>query len=588
MQENRGKGAKLEFSCTVPSGFDRTEIRVYSDRNTVISKDSDVKECDPNKNTKLFGRAYDGAYSTDMLFPVVDIDFTDDMEGVLLFENAIGGIIRVNPMYHPDEQIAIEEKTIIPASYLEWWENWVYCNEPNCRLQGFYLRKTMNPGKVNECFSILSNGWNGRIDLIGIDSEGESLIVSQTYGVPSVDLFEENNQNDLSSENLVRALNNSLQYLLDCQDLNPKSPMYRALNLFYDYEAKTYRHKTWLWTHAPAMQAFVRALDVEECQKKFGKERLLRFARDLGDLGIDYQELDKSKPYYGMMLCRYDFSLFNLKGYESKYSPVDSLFFAGIGMMPLYHATGEKKYLDFCTTMVDATTEMLQKDPLIQQDYYPVTGGWKTNMVNEAGFGMEGIADTYLETKDPAYLETGKICIEQLVYHLENDEGLWDKNYFRHSKRVDPNDYLTRGMAWGFMGISSAYRMGLGDKYLKKCRVMADYMAKSQRPDGAWSFYFNTKDDSRGISEKGTAAWCYLFYRMYGMTGEQKYLDTARTSLNWLINNQYLEADVQGRGGIPAETPQSGVVFRSFFKLSCSYTVSFFALGLLEELKLRE
>jgi hypothetical protein len=75
---------------------------------------------------------------------------------------------------------------------------------------------------------------------------------------------------------------------------------------------------------------------------------------------------------------------------------------------------------------------------------------------------------------------------------------------------------------------------------------------------------------------------------MYGMTGEQKYLNTARAALNWLINNQYLEADAQGRGGIPAETPQSGVVFRSFFKLSCSYTVSFFALGLLEELKLRE
>jgi hypothetical protein len=74
---------------------------------------------------------------------------------------------------------------------------------------------------------------------------------------------------------------------------------------------------------------------------------------------------------------------------------------------------------------------------------------------------------------------------------------------------------------------------------------------------------------------------------MYGITGEQKHLATARAVLNWLVDNQYLGPDAQGRGCIPAETPQSGVVFRSFFKFSCSWKVSFFFLGLLEELKLR-
>lgn len=578
---------KIQITETINKQYDYIEIRLYSERNIPVCRDSDVREEDPNKDFKRFSRAFDGMYNMDYLFPVVDIKMDEEMEGVMLFSHTIGGWYKVNPMFYPQKH-KIKAINVIPAKQLEEWENWIYFSEPNCRCEGFYIRKQITEfnEQLNCEFDTLSNGWNGEAAIIGVINEREEVISKRTISVASVKKQTAVQRNNLEEGNLLTALNNSLQYLLDSMDQNPNSPMYRGLNLFYDYDAKTYRQKYWLWTYAPAIQTFVRAMDIPVCEKKYGKDCLLAAARDLGNLVVRYQELDEEKPYHGLVLCRYDYSVFNLEGYDSKYSPADGLMLAGIGLLPLYQKTKDRKYLNFCKTMVNATGELLKLDSIIQQDYYPIMESWKTNTVNEAGFGMEGIADLYQLTGDERYLKIGKVYIDQLIEYLENEDGLWDKNYFRHSQKVDKNDFLTRGMAWAMMGVTSAYRMSGEETYLEKSKVMAQSLMEHQLPDGSWAFYYNQGPEVYGVSEKGTAAWCYLFYRMYHMTQDKEYLDTARKALTWLINNQYYDSDIQGHGGIPARTPQSGVVSRAFYKLSCSYTVGFFSLALLEELSI--
>lgn len=576
---------KIKITEEFKKQYDCVELRLYSERNSPVCRDSDVREEDPNKDFKLFARAFDGMYNMDYLFPVVDIRMDDDMDGVLLFSHVVGGWYKVNPMFYPEKH-QINTVNIIPAKQLEEWENWIYFAEPNCCCEGFYIRKqiTETNERLDYEFDTLSNGWSGYVEIVGVVNDEEEIINKQKVTLDAAIKMNEVKKDDLSEENLLTALNNSLQYLLDSMDQNPRSPMYRGLNLFYDYDAKTYRQKYWLWTYAPAIQTFIRAADLPACQKLFGSVQLLGAAKDLGDLAVKYQELDIEKPYCGMTLCRYDYSIFHLEGYDSKYSPADGLMLAGIGMIPLYDKTGDINYFNFCKQMVEATGELLKMDTVIQQDYYPVMEAWKTNTVNEAGFGMEGIAELYRMTGDAEYLKIGKKYIDQLIDYLENEDGLWDKNFFRHSGRIDRNDFLTRGMAWAMMGITSAYRMSGEETYLQKSKKMAQSLMNHQLSDGSWSFYYNQGTERYGVSEKGTAAWCYLFYRMYHMTQEKQYLDTARKALGWLINNQDSGSDVQGHGGIAARTPQSGVVSRAFFKLSCSYTVGFFALALLDEL----
>jgi hypothetical protein len=63
-------------------------------------------------------------------------------------------------------------------------------------------------------------------------------------------------------------------------------------------------------------------------------------------------------------------------------------------------------------------------------------------------------------------------------------------------------------------------------------------------------------------------------------------LAAARKALQWLIDNQYIGPDPDGFGSVIGCSPHSGVVYRNWFNLSCTYTSGFFGLAALEELKL--
>ena len=80
-----------------------------------------------------------------------------------------------------------------------------------------------------------------------------------------------------------------------------------------------------------------------------------------------------------------------------------------------------------------------------------------------------------------------------------------------------------------------------------------------------------------------------LFYQLYEYTKDERHLNTARKALRWCINNQYMDPENSpAYGGIMGNNRESGVVYRRFSPLICSYTVGWYGLALLEELKLQE
>ncbi|MDR1439594.1 MAG: hypothetical protein LBJ10_06155, partial [Clostridiales bacterium] len=384
---------------------------------------------------------------------------------------------------------------------------------------------------------------------------------------------------------LLEALKANIGFILRSIVRDERAPMHGGAHLFYDYDARTFRQKNWLWTYGPSMRTLLVGMKVPEIARAFGAEEMLAAAAGMGEICLRNLETNPAKPFRGLMLCRYEMTPVNSRlGYELKYSPADGLFQAGWGMIPLYRQTGDPRYLRFCSDMADATGELLERDVVVQQDYYAVTGSWKTNTMNESGFGMEGLAELYRETGDKRYRDIGKKYIDQLIGCLETDEGVWARNYFRHSRRVQPPDYATRGMGWAMMGVSSAARMRLGEPYLRKSVAMAEHVMKHQLGNGGWRYVYNSGSDQLGMSEKGTAVWAAMLFRLCRLTGAQRYRDAAGRAVKWLMGAQYLGPDREGHGGVPIIGPQSGIVYRPYYKMACQYTAGFFGLALLESL----
>jgi len=91
-----------------------------------------------------------------------------------------------------------------------------------------------------------------------------------------------------------------------------------------------------------------------------------------------------------------------------------------------------------------------------------------------------------------------------------------------------------------------------------------------------------------GISEKGTALWSLLLYRLHHVTGNPAHLQSARRALRWCLDNQYDGPDPEARGSIVARSQSSAVGYRWWFDVSCAYTSAFYGLAAIEELHLQE
>jgi uncharacterized protein YyaL (SSP411 family) len=136
-------------------------------------------------------------------------------------------------------------------------------------------------------------------------------------------------------------------------------------------------------------------------------------------------------------------------------------------------------------------------------------------------------------------------------------------------------------------GLLAAHRLQPDGTYLKKAEKMATMALQGQKEDGSWNVEYDHTAKEVGVSEKGTALWSYLLYQLYEANHQMVFLTAARKALSWCIAQQKF-SEQEGYGGIAGISIASGVTYRAFYPLSCSYTAGFFGLALLSEQRISE
>ena len=440
---------------------------------------------------------------------------------------------------------------------------------------------------------MLSEDWGGKVSIYGINKKDKKLLSAHVVvSSPEDQLNKALNKykpKELSKERLLASLKATVEFTLRMQDKTPNSPTNGGLNLFYDYKAKTYRRPHWIWASGPSIKLLIdTANNVPEITQNISKKHLIEVATQIGVTSQKFQIKDPAHPAYGIVTSRWKEigeKLEQHAGFEEYYSIADALFLVGWGWMPLYRETGELKYLEDSKLMVESAQKLLDAYEVVPMDYIVSEKKWKDYTISEAGFGPEGICEVYLDTKDETVKTTGKLYINRLLNRFQQDDGLWARKFNFNPEITIPSIKHTRGQGWAMEGLISSYIMTKDVKYLKLAERMADVLMKYQNEAGYWAYSFDKPASEVGISEKGTALWSLLFYRLYDINKNPEYLETARKALIWCLDNQYMGEDVEGHGGLIGITSQSGVTYRNWYPMACSYTSGFFGLAVLEELK---
>ncbi|MCH6259143.1 hypothetical protein MLD52_21480 [Puniceicoccaceae bacterium K14] len=594
----------ISVSVELPEEYSRIRWEIESDRNQTIAKFSERSVHAPDSYKYP-------PYSDDheIWFPTIDIELDPSYTSVSLFENVSNGdTVCLNGNFWDD--CSALETDVRYDHHLEEWENQLFVSSSTAELKSFHIEKSSTPKKNDRHatlrFTSLAKEWNGVVSAWGQTENGDWVKIAakhiKTKAVESDERGEAITTELLDRETVVQNLHTTLNFLLNSQNTNPLSPSYGSLNLFYDLDSKTYRRSDWFWSLGPALNFLTDVTNFEEIADTVSYKKINTSARLVAEASLRQQVTDPSHPAYGLVMCRYDPRTDSPHGAEGYYSPADSYFLAGWGWMPYYLASGDQRFLDASVLMTEGISKILTYDEVVEQDYLMKEGRWKNWTMDESGFGMKGAEQVFKVTQDKDHQAIGRAYIESLLAVLEREDGLWDRTWHRNSpERADngwPVDtplgtpklikmrYNTRGLGWAMIGLLSSHGlMPEDDVYLNKAIRLAQHLVDAQAAEGHWEFQFSGNNPYAEVSAKGTALWSLLFYQLYEYTKNPEHLDTARKALVWCINNRYLGSDPEAYGGIDETNRESGVVYRRWNRLVCGYTMSWFGLALIEELK---
>ena len=574
----------IDISRILPLQIKEVELRFRSERNKVISKITDISPAHPAPKTVLPSPKPD----KEVWYPVVDLELNPGMAGVLRWQTA-PRLVAFNHHFHGKTETGRREMTVT-ADMLEHWENNAYC-EPAVALEDFYLKT--NVPVINGClkYSVMPLGeeWAGSVAMVDADS-GKEIEIARYAPKAPVAAASAGSQSEtaLTKETLEQSLLDSVNYILRSQNRNPASPTFGGLHLFYDLDARTYRSSYWIWGAGPAVSALLEAEKIPAVARNFPAHHLGSIADEIGRSGLALRIMEPGHPAYGIPISRWRRAIELPYGFEQCAAPSDANFLSGWAWIPLYRATGNPEYLQAAKLLADSTARLMRDYELVPQDYYVDRHEWSEHTIDESGFGVEGLTALYQCTGDSRYQKQADDYMKQHLAKMSRDDGLWERGWNRRTG-VMPTIRMTRGLGWAMEGLLAAHEAVPEGSYLAQAKRLADQMAKWQRPDGSWVFIADQSVEKNGISEKGTALWSLLCYRLFHATGDARHLAMARKALSWCVANQYRGPDPEARGGIVGVTEHSavGAGHRAWFRVSCAYTSSFAALAAIEELRIQ-
>ena len=580
------QGHTLTVAGSLPAGTDQVEIQLWSARNASVSSYHAVSPHDPAYDSL---RQLPALVDWNIFYPVVDVALTDGLQGVARFDTAIESQYTVNGAFFPEVRSLQGDRIVMPTSQLQQWENSLYLQPAPVPVTAFYLAEEVSgtTGRLQQAYRVLAPGWEGQVVVYRLPQR-EEIFRAEVTAPPTAAGPARGPVGDLSPERLLASLQATAAFTLRCQDRSPHSPVENGLNLFYDLDARTFRRPQWVWGWGPSIKLLLACAALPEVG--LPADSLLRAAREIGEASLGLQEADPSHPAYGIITSRWSENkgtLLENGGFEHYYSIADAQFLAGWGWIPLYEATGDVRYLDGVKRLTETTGKLTQAFDIIPMDYLVRAGRWKDYALNEQGFGTEGINELYRVDPDPAYVSIGDAYMQMLLAKFDTEEGIWNRKYLIDAAEKVPTAYHCRGTGWAMEGLVAAYELTRKPLYLAKARKMADVLCAYQLENGSWSYSIKDRDPAE-ISEKGTALWSLLLYKLYRHTQDPVYLAAARRALGWCLDHQYTGPDPLAQGALVGISRQSGVVYRPWFRLACSYTSGFFGLAVLEELALQE
>jgi rhamnogalacturonyl hydrolase YesR len=592
-------GKTLKINARVPEDLTEVIIQLISSRNRPLAHFWEVAPNDPNQKPRdpaiprETGRWYRGplvqgtADTRDVWFPTVDVELEPGMGAVLVFPKGTKGRGLYNGPYH-NLKSQFRDELRIEARHLEPWENTVVVEPATAVPKEFVLEQRVPAilGKVHRTFTLLSEDWNGTVNvcfLTGDGSSGQQISSADVEGNHSASIQHLPGK-DLERERLLQALKATIDFTLSSQIKSRQSPMEGGFFLFYDLDAKTFRNSYWQWGWGPSIRNLLQVLNIPELG--FDPDEILSAAEAAVQASLRYRVSKESDPLENTPITRWSRSMAGENFYFPAITIGDLLFLVGWAWVPLYEATGEEKYLEESISACDLTGKLMNQFPIIPHTYAPAAGEWYDFALCETGFGVEGFAETFRVTGEDRIRDLGAQFIRQHLDTFQREDGLWERLLVLETREIRPAEYHTRGVGWAMEGLLASHRMDPKGPYLELAERMAAQVLNGQRSEGYWTFYFNRPKEAVGTTQKGTAIWSYLLYRLYSHTGKEKYLSAARKALRWCLDQQYFGEDREAWGSIPDANPQSGVGYRKWFRLSCLYTSGFFGMAIVEELKL--
>jgi len=591
-------GRLISLDLPLSGKVSNVEVRILSAANNSIIEYSDVSPFAPQSRRAQTGEVFDPDWgkkeemdrqsNRELRFPVVDVVVKQGMEAVIEIDLHGPGKYCFNGNFRP-QMHPITNEVRIPADQVEHWENALLLDPKSNAIQSFSIaaKVEVTDSHARFEFETLRDDWTGSISVY--DAVTKELLAN-TVVTRNINLPHVSTGRGVNRKRMIDSLSWATKYILNCKNTNPNSPTFGGHFLLYDLAAKTRLRSDWPWSWGPSAQMLLKTAEIPGIDVGMNSDQLAREAIDIGKATLRQQILDRSHPAYGLIRTTNEPGTTRAHGFDNRSSTADTLHLVGWGWMPLYKATKDRHFLHAAEKVADVAERLMDasEDKMIPQAYDLKKKKWDDNMFFETSMGIQGLASLYLETGQDRHRKIMNRFVDMLLNAFEREDGLWEATLYPQTGRLKTCNFFTKSFGYCAEGLLAVHAAAPDRGYLKRAKRITEHALKAQAPDGSWSVRLDRPAEEVGVTDKGTALWAYLFMRLYKTTGDKKYLSAGSKALEWCMDHQYFGEDTVARGGIVGRSWPSGIIYRHWFDMVTTYTVSFFGNALAEALSLEE